>query len=123
MRYGLVACGSNSSGRIVGLNDLVGPFQPCDSMILYFVFQITLKKKKQALKFKSNTLNVFFNQLPYIRHTNRKNSKVSFHPRKFSEINSLALTELHNLTAVLNEILLLVSPVELHVPCAVLLKA
>lgn len=29
MRYGLVACGSNSDGRIVGLEDLLGPFQPC----------------------------------------------------------------------------------------------
>ena len=33
MRYGLVACGSNGKGRTVGLDDLVGPFQPCDSMI------------------------------------------------------------------------------------------
>ena len=33
-RYGLVASGSNGDGRIVGLDDLVGPFQPCDSMIL-----------------------------------------------------------------------------------------
>jgi len=33
-RYGLVACGSNSRGRTVGLGDLVGPFQPCDYMIL-----------------------------------------------------------------------------------------
>ena len=31
-RYGLVACGSNSDGRTVGLDDLVGPFQPCDPM-------------------------------------------------------------------------------------------
>jgi len=28
-----VACGSNANGRMVGLDDLVGPFQPCDSMI------------------------------------------------------------------------------------------
>ena len=34
LRYGLVACGSNGSGRTVGLDNLVGPFQPCDSMIL-----------------------------------------------------------------------------------------
>jgi len=34
MRYGLVACGSKGHGRTVGLDDLVGPFQPCDSMIL-----------------------------------------------------------------------------------------
>ena len=34
MRYGLVACGSNSDRRMVGLDDLVGPFQPCDSLIL-----------------------------------------------------------------------------------------
>jgi len=33
MRYSLVACGSNGSGRTVGLHDLVGPFHP-DSMIL-----------------------------------------------------------------------------------------
>ena len=36
MRYGLVACGSNSDRRTIGLDDLVGPFQPCDSMILLF---------------------------------------------------------------------------------------
>ena len=35
-RYGLVAYGSNGDGRTVGLDDLVGPFQPCDSMILWF---------------------------------------------------------------------------------------
>jgi len=34
MRYGLVACGSNGDGRMVGLDDLAGPFEPCDSMIL-----------------------------------------------------------------------------------------
>ena len=28
MIYGLVACGSNGNGRTVGLDDLVGPFQP-----------------------------------------------------------------------------------------------
>ena len=27
-----MACGSNGNGRMVGLDDLVGPFQPCDSM-------------------------------------------------------------------------------------------
>jgi len=31
-RYGLVM--SSASERTVGLDDLVGPFQPCDSMIL-----------------------------------------------------------------------------------------
>jgi len=36
MRYGLVACGSKGNGRTVGLDDLVGPFQPCDSMILFY---------------------------------------------------------------------------------------
>ena len=30
-----MVCGSNGNGRIVGLDDLAGPFQPCDSMILY----------------------------------------------------------------------------------------
>ena len=34
MRYGLVACGSKANGKTVGLDDLAGPFQPCDSMIL-----------------------------------------------------------------------------------------
>jgi len=34
MRYGLVACGSKGNGRTVGVDDLVGPFKPCDSMIL-----------------------------------------------------------------------------------------
>ena len=29
-----MACGNSGSGRTVGLDDLVGPFQPCDSMIL-----------------------------------------------------------------------------------------
>ena len=28
-----MACGSKGNGRIVGPDDLVGPFQPCDSMI------------------------------------------------------------------------------------------
>ena len=37
MWYGLLACGSNGNGRMVGLDDLVGPFQPCDSMILWFL--------------------------------------------------------------------------------------
>jgi len=34
MRYGLVACGSNDNGRMVGLDNLVGPLQPWDSMVL-----------------------------------------------------------------------------------------
>ena len=29
-----MGCGSNVNGRMVGLDGLVGPFQPCDSMIL-----------------------------------------------------------------------------------------
>jgi len=33
-RSDLVACGSNGSGRMAGLDDLVGPFQPYYSMIL-----------------------------------------------------------------------------------------
>jgi len=36
MRYGLVACGSKGNGRTVGLDDLVGPFQPCDSIFAPF---------------------------------------------------------------------------------------
>ena len=35
-RCGLGTCGSKDNGRSVGLDDLVGPFQPCDSMILRF---------------------------------------------------------------------------------------
>ena len=31
MRYGFVACGSNGNGRMVGLDGLVGPFQPYES--------------------------------------------------------------------------------------------
>jgi len=34
--YGLVACGNKGNGRTGGLHDLVGPFQPCDSVILLF---------------------------------------------------------------------------------------
>jgi len=34
MRHGLVACGSTGDWKTVGLDDLVGPFQPCDSMSL-----------------------------------------------------------------------------------------
>jgi len=34
LRDGLVAYGSNGDGRTVGLDNLTGPFQPCDSMIL-----------------------------------------------------------------------------------------
>ena len=34
-RYGLVACGSSGSGRAVGLDDLVCPFQPCHSIRFY----------------------------------------------------------------------------------------
>ena len=33
------ACGSNGDGRMVGLDDLAGRFQPCDSMILYMQIQ------------------------------------------------------------------------------------
>ena len=29
-----MACGSKGNGRTVGLHDLVGPFQPCDSVVL-----------------------------------------------------------------------------------------
>lgn len=31
-RHGLVACGKNGNGRMVGLNGLEGHFQPCDSI-------------------------------------------------------------------------------------------
>ena len=33
LRYGLVACGSKGDGRTAELEDLAGPFQPCDCMI------------------------------------------------------------------------------------------
>ena len=40
MRCSLVACGSNGNGRTVGIeagiDDLVGSFQPCDSVIILF---------------------------------------------------------------------------------------
>ena len=32
-----MVCGSKGNGRMVGLDELVGPFQPCDSMILWTV--------------------------------------------------------------------------------------
>ena len=35
-RYGLVACGSKSNRSTVELDGLEGPFQPCDSTILWF---------------------------------------------------------------------------------------
>ena len=38
-----MACGNKDNGRMVGLDDLVGPFQPCDSMILFitkFIFKL-----------------------------------------------------------------------------------
>ena len=52
MRYGLVACGSNGNGRRVGLDDLVGLFQPCDSMILYTISYFCLSNTvlKQLVK-------------------------------------------------------------------------
>ena len=31
---GISSCGSNGDGRTVGLDDLIDPFQPCDSTIL-----------------------------------------------------------------------------------------
>ena len=34
VRYGLVACGRSGSVKTIGLDDLIGRFQPCDSMIL-----------------------------------------------------------------------------------------
>ena len=43
MRYDLVACGTNGNGKVVGLDDPAGPFQPCDSMIpcVVLVFHVT----------------------------------------------------------------------------------
>lgn len=34
-RCGLVACGSDGDRRVVGLDNPVGPFQPCDSVWFY----------------------------------------------------------------------------------------
>ena len=39
-----MACGSNGNGRLVGLDDLVDPFQPCDSMILRFYHTLMLQQ-------------------------------------------------------------------------------
>ena len=33
-RSGLVACGGSGNVKMVGLDDLIGRFQPCDSMTL-----------------------------------------------------------------------------------------
>jgi len=35
-----VVCGSKDNGRTVGLDDLVGPFQPYDFMILWFYLKL-----------------------------------------------------------------------------------
>ena len=40
MRYGLVASGSKGNGRTVGLDDFVGPFQPCDSVIQWLFMRV-----------------------------------------------------------------------------------
>jgi len=40
----VVACGTNGNGRTVGLDDLVGPFQPCDSMILFIYNNIQISE-------------------------------------------------------------------------------
>jgi len=47
-RYSLVACGSKGNGRTVGLDDLVGPFQPCDSMILITKTENRFSGKKKV---------------------------------------------------------------------------
>ena len=46
-----MACGSKGNGRMVGLDDLVGPFQPCDSVILLFYFMHLLSAVFFARKF------------------------------------------------------------------------
>jgi len=45
LRYGLVACGNNGDGRMVGLDDPVGPFQPCDSIIRFFSIHKLIKNE------------------------------------------------------------------------------
>ena len=39
-----IVCGSSCSGRTIGLDDLVGPFQPCDSMILFIYNNIQISE-------------------------------------------------------------------------------
>ena len=82
-----------------------------------------MQKKNLDPKFKSENLPVFFEQLLYIWLANRENSEVPFHTSEFSEINTLAHTEIHNLTELLNETLKLSFPVGLRVPFAIFLKA
>jgi len=53
MRYGLVACGSKGNGRMIRLDDLVGPFQPCDSMqglknMLFFFSCVTCLSERNT---------------------------------------------------------------------------
>jgi len=56
MRYGLVACGSNSNGRMVKLDDLVGPFQPRDSMILWFLWLLWVSSFSNCLQTSSQVI-------------------------------------------------------------------
>lgn len=89
------------------------------------VLFIKLKKKKELdLKFKFENLPVILKQLLYIGLGIKENSEFPFHISEFSEKKKKkSYTVLHNLTAPLNEILMLSFPVELCVPFAILLKA
>jgi len=56
-----VACGSKGNQRTVELDDLVGPFQPCDSMILMIPNIIFISEGK--IKFAVCEVTFY---LPYI---------------------------------------------------------
>ena len=59
MRYGLVACGSNGD-RMVGLDDLVGPFQPCDCVIYEIDLHLTRCEGVKEVPFFSFLFFFFF---------------------------------------------------------------
>ena len=51
-----MACGSNGNGRTVGLDDLLGPFQPYDSMILRF-YDHGIKEAQEKLLVPSSEMD------------------------------------------------------------------
>ena len=61
-RYGSVACGSKGNGRTVGLDDLVDPFQPWDSMILWLCEGFD-RGQNLPWNWRNLCLSIFFNTI------------------------------------------------------------
>jgi len=67
-------CGNKGNGRLVGLDDLVGPFQPYDSMILY----LTLSRLMTfSHLFSCSTFFKIYFYLKKEKHTNNVHSTIS----------------------------------------------